>query len=337
MTGIERIRATVDFKKPDRLPVDLWMHRATRTLHGAELDALLEKYPLDMTRVFGPMDRHFYSTSFTEGTYVDFWGSQWQVLRAGMLGEVKRPVLPDIEKVHELKIPYDALKREMAEKLPAVKKTIKDLRERGIFVACGQVELYQLMQFIHGTENLLCNIGLEDNNTFVLRDKAAEFMYEYLKYWLDSDADAIFFADDFGSQRATLMSRESFKKFFCPFYKEAFKLVHQHGKYVFFHSCGYIFEYYQDLIDCGIDTINSQVSCMGYEKVAKEFAGKVTFWGEVDRQNTLCQGTPQDVKNEMDKMKKLFYVNGGGLIGHSVAGVDVPLENIKMLLSGWNS
>jgi uroporphyrinogen decarboxylase len=290
-----------------------------------------------MTRVFGPMDRHFYAKSFTPGSYIDFWGSEWQVLRAGMLGEVKKPALPDIEKVQGLKIPFDALKREMTEEMPAVKKAIRDLHERGVFVACGQVELYQLMQFIHGTENVLCGIGLEEPNTFVLRDKAAEYLREYMKYWLESEADAIFFADDFGSQRATLMSRESFEKFFYPFYKEAFKLVHDHGKYVFFHSCGYIFDFYGDFIELGVDAINSQVGCMGYEKVANAFAGKITFWGEIDRQQTLCRGTPQDVKSEMHKMRKLFFVNNGGLIGHSVAGVDVPLENIEALLSEWNS
>ena len=336
MTGIERMRATLDFKGPDRLPVDLWMHKATRMRYGAELDALLEKYPLDMTRVFGPMDRHFYSNSYTAGSYIDFWGSEWEVLRSGMIGEVKKPVLSDIENVHELKIPFDMLKSEMAEKMPAVKKTMKDLHERGVFVAGGNIEIYQLMQFIHGTENLLCNIGLEDKNAFLLRDKVAQYMNEYLKYWLDSEADAIFFADDFGSQRAILMSLESFRKFFAPFYKDVFEKIHKAGKYVFFHSCGYIYEFYQDLIDLGADAINSQLSCMGYEKVAKAFAGKITFWGEIDRQNTLCKGTPQDVQNEMNLMKKLFSVNGGGLIGHSVAGVDVPLENIKTLLSGWN-
>jgi uroporphyrinogen decarboxylase len=106
---------------------------------------------------------------------------------------------------------------------------------------------------------------------------------------------------------------------------------------VFFHSCGYIYDFYQDFIELGVDAINSQVHCMGYEKVAAEAAGKITFWGEIDRQQTLFKGTPDDVKREMDKMKSLFHVNGGGLIGHSVAGVDVPLENIEMLLTGWNT
>lgn len=336
MTGIERMQATLEFKGADRIPVDLWVHGATKLRYGAALEELLQKYPLDMTRVFGPMDRQFYPGTFEAGLSEDFWGSKWQVIRPGMVGEVKIPVLQDIDKVEKLKVPYDALAREMKDKMPDVKKRVAGLRQRGVFVTGGYVELYQCMQFIRGTEDLLCDIGLREENAYVLRDKVADYFLEYLKYWLDSEGDAIFFADDFGSQRATLMSRDSFCDFFRPFYKKIFDLIHQAGKYVFFHSCGYIFEFYQDLVDLGADAVNSQVHCMGYEKVAGDFAGKITFWGEIDRQQTLCNGTPRDVKQEMEHMKRLFHVNGGGLIGHSVAGVDVPLENIEMLLTGWN-
>ena len=337
MTGIEKMKAALDFKGGTEIPVDLWIHPATRMRHGKALEDLLKKHPLDMARVFGPMDRQYYEKTFTVGLNDDFWGSKWQVLRPGMVGEVKYPALPDIDNVNELKVPYDSLKSEMAALMPGVKQRISDLHADGIFCTGGYVELYQCMQFIHGTENLLCNIGAGDDNVKVLRDKVAEYFLEYLNYWLDSDADAIFFADDFGSQRATLMGLHTFREYFCDFYKEAFDRVHKAGKYVFFHSCGYIYDFYQDFIDMGVDAINSQIHCMGYEKVADVGAGKITFWGEIDRQKTLFQGSPQDVKTEMEKMKRLFHVNGGGLIGHSVAGVDVPLENIEMLLSGWNA
>lgn len=336
MTGIEKMRSALEFKGGSEIPVDLWIHPATRTRYGEDLEALLKKHPLDMTRVFGPMDRHFYKKTFSAGLNDDFWGSKWQVLRPGMVGEVKYPALPDIDNVSELNVPYAALKSEMAEHMPAVKQKISDLHADGVFCTGGYIELYQTMQFIHGTENLLCNIGAGDDNVKVLRDKVADFFLEDLNYWLDSGADAIFFADDFGSQRATLMSRKTFREYFYPFYKEAIDRIHKAGKYVFFHSCGHILDFYQDFIELGVDAINSQIHCMGYENVAEAGAGKITFWGEIDRQRTLCQGTPDDVRAEMDKMKQLFHVNGGGLIGHSVAGVDVPLENIEALLSSWN-
>ena len=155
---VEEYRAAVtalDFSGAGEIPRDLWIHPATRQRYGAALEELLKRYPLDMTRVFGPMDRHFYKKTFTSGLNDDFWGSKWQVLRPGMVGEVKYPALPDIDNVGELKVPYDALVSEMKEKMPAVKQRIADLHADGVVCTGGYIELYQSMQFIHGTENLL--------------------------------------------------------------------------------------------------------------------------------------------------------------------------------------
>ena len=68
MTGIEKMRAALEFQGADELPVDLWIHPATRDRYGEALEELLRKYPLDMTRVFGPMDRQFYKKTFSNAS-----------------------------------------------------------------------------------------------------------------------------------------------------------------------------------------------------------------------------------------------------------------------------
>jgi uroporphyrinogen decarboxylase len=72
---------------------------------------------------------------------------------------------------------------------------------------------------------------------------------------------------------------------------------------------------YQDFIDMGVNAINSQLWCMGVENVADKFAGKITFWGEISRQNILPKGSPDDIRAAAEKMKKHLFINGGGLIG----------------------
>gem|GEM_PF-2457249 len=42
----------------------------------------------------------------------------------------------------------------------------------------------------------------------------------------------------------------------------------------------------------GVDVLNSQLFCMDIEKLGEQFCGKVTFWGEIDRQRLLPFGTP---------------------------------------------
>ena len=95
-------------------------------------------------------------------------------------------------------------------------------------------------------------------------------------------------------------------------------------------------ELYPEFIGLGVKAINSQIWCMGVENVAKNYGGKLTFWGEISRQDILPKGCPEDIKIAAGKMKDLLFVNGGGLIGQSEINRDVPFENIETVLTCWN-
>jgi uroporphyrinogen decarboxylase len=336
MNSKERVVATLTFKQPDRLPVDLWVHRATYLKYSLKLSSLLTHYELDIVRIFGPMDRAFYPEMTNVGEFQDVWGSTWQVLQEGMVGEVKKPALQDISKINEYKVPIDLIKSEWEKHNDLIDKKIQENRKKGKFILGGDVEIFQRMQFVRGTENLFCDLAEGTKDVFIFRDKITEYFKEYLQYWLNKDVDGIMFFDDWGSQRALLISPDMWRKFFKPVYKEMMDMIKKAGKYVFFHTDGYILDLYPEFIELGVDAINSQLWCMGIEKVAEKFAGKITFWGEIDRQNILAFGTPEDIDNAAKRMKDCLYVNGGGLIGQSVAGKDVPLENIEALLNCWN-
>ena len=144
------------------------------------------------------------------------------------------------------------------------------------------------------------------------------------------------FGDDWGTQISLLIAPQSWRNIFKPLYKQLIDKMKAAGKKVFFHSDGYIFDLYPELIELGVDAVNSQLWCMGVEKVAEKYAGKITFWGEISRQSTLPNGTPDEVLKCAATMKQMLRVNGGGLIGQSEINRDVPLENVEALLSAWN-
>ena len=75
---------------------------------------------------------------------------------------------------------------------------------------------------------------------------------------------------------------------------------------------------------------------MNVEEIARRFSGRITFWGELSRQKTLPFGGKDDIRKAAEKMKKSFFVNGGGLIGQCEIGIDVSLENIEEALTCWN-
>ena len=69
------------------------------------------------------------------------------------------------------------------------------------------------------------------------------------------------------------------------------------------HSDGNITEIIPDLIEIGIDALNSQLFCMDIEELGKKFRGKITFWGEIDRQNILPNGNRKDIEDDRRRRK----------------------------------
>ena len=55
------------------------------------------------------------------------------------------------------------------------------------------------------------------------------------------------------------------------------------------HSDGNTLLIYPKLIELGLDAFNSQIFCMGLDQL-EQYRGKITFWGEIDRQYLLPFG-----------------------------------------------
>ena len=192
------------------------------------------------------------------------------------------------------------------------------------------------MQYLRGTENLYCDIALDEEEMYKMISYVMDFERIYVEKWLELDIDAIGFGDDWGSQISLLISPDKWREIFKPLYKELIDTIKSAGKKVFFHSDGYIYDLYPEFIELGVDAVNSQLWCMGVEKIAEKFAGKITFWGEISRQTTLPKGTPEEIAECAEMLKKFLQVNGGGLIGQSELNKDVPLENVEALLNVWD-
>jgi uroporphyrinogen decarboxylase len=64
-------------------------------------------------------------------------------------------------------------------------------------------------------------------------------------------------------------------------------------------------------------------------------AGKITFWGEIDRQDILPNGSPDDIRNAVDLVYRKLYRNGG-VIAQCEFGPAAKPENICNVFECWN-
>ncbi len=334
MNSKERVIRTLRFEKPDRIPLDFWTLPATSYKYGERLEELKREANLDILSAPNKMFRGLDSDirHYQIGTFTDEWGSGWMGCQDGIVGEVKNPVLGDASKIDTWHTPIDKLPKTMDELRP-IQDFVKDHPDN--FILGGWIIFFERMQFVRGPVNVYMDIFEENSTFFRLRDMLYEYYSHYLDMILKTDVDAIVFADDWGAQKAMLIAPEQWRRLFRPIYEDFFGRVKKAGKYIFMHSDGYILDIYEDFIEIGLDAINSQVWCMGPEKVAEKCKGKITLWGELDRQKVMPYGTPQDVQALIDGMKEHLYADGG-LIGQSEPGPDTPFENIEVALKGWN-
>jgi hypothetical protein len=92
----------------------------------------------------------------------------------------------------------------------------------------------------------------------------------------------------------------------------------------------------EDLIAIGIDALNSQVACMGMAELGRRFAGRITFWGEIDRQILLAHGTLAEIEAEVRDVRAHLYADGG-VIAQCEFGPGAIPENVLRVFETWES
>lgn len=327
MTGRELVTRTLLYEEVEKLPRDLWTIPYINMYRKDELRRFLEVFPTD---IIHPSGIHYGKSGYTsgkayrKGTYIDEFGSIWEVLEDGVVGEVKDPIIKSIYDLRKYRLPWEILNEaNFSNQIQAYNETDK-------FVVAGTfVRPFERMQFLRGTQNLLIDIALEEPIFIELRDRLHEFNIREMNLIATQAVDGVSFMDDWGMQQSLLISPNTWRKYFKPMYKEYCDIIHAAGKFVFFHSDGHTEAIYDDLIEIGIDAYNSQLFCMDIEKLGAKYAGKITFWGELDRQHILPFGTEDDVRASVRRIEKsMLGKKRSGFIAQCSWETVTPYANI---------
>lgn len=331
MTPRERVVRALTFAGPDRPPRDLWTLPGIERSRAAELARMRDRFPCD---IGGP--RLAYARGFAargeeyrRGSYTDEWGCGFEALEDGVIGEVKRPPLADWSALDALRPPREILDVDWAEADRADDGTDR-------FVLAGtSVRPFERMQFLRGTENLLLDLASGDGRLLKLRSLVHEFFLEELLRWVERDVDGISFMDDWGTQSALLVAPALWREYFKPLYRDYAAAIRGAGKFVFFHSDGMIADIIPDLIEIGVQALNSQLFCMDIEGLGQRFRGRIAFWGEIDRQHVLPFGSPDDVRRAVRRVRAALDDGSGGVIAQCEWGLRDPFENIAAMFEEW--
>ncbi len=333
MSSRERVIRALRFEHPDRAPRDLWTLPGIPMFRKAELDAMLAKYPVDFAFPdfhYGPATRARGIPSQV-GTYTDEWGCVWKVGEPGVVGEVKSPPLASWDDLATFKPPYEVL--DNADFSQVNESCAKS--DKFMLVWGTAIRPFERMQFLRGTEALFIDLAYGTAEVMQLREMVHEYSLRELNMWAKTDVDGIAFMDDWGAQDKLLISPKMWQSLFKPLYAEYVDIIHSAGKFAFMHSDGHIAAIYPDLVDIGVDALNSQLFCMDIEGLAREYKGKITFWGEIDRQYLMPFGSVNEVKEGVRRVRRAIDDGSGGVIAECEWGVDVTAQNVAAVYDTW--
>ena len=332
MTGRERVKRALEFRSPDRAPRDLWALPAVELTQKREYDEVIRDFPPDIGKPYAsPGQSAAAADRYNRiGTYRDEWGSLWEVAEPGVVGEVKAPAIADWSELPKFQLPWGLIR---GRDLAPVDAQCE--RESLYMLSDCTARPFERMQFLRGTENLFLDLAWRPKELDTLRDMVHEFYLEDIAQWCRTAVDGVLMMDDWGTQQALLISPDTWREFFKPMYRDYCDLIRKAGKAVFFHSDGFIEAVYGDLIEVGVNALNSQLFCMDIEGLAKRYKGRVTFWGELDRQHILPFGTPDEVRTAVRRVRRALDDGRGGLIAQCEWGKNNPAENIRAMYQAW--
>jgi len=337
MTNRERFVKTLQHQPVDRIPRDLWTVPYINIYRQDEYERLVNKYPMDSTGAAGlqygksPYEK---GEAFRLGSYTDEFGAIWEVLEDGIAGEIKDPIIKTLDDLNNYRLPWEMLDEAVFDE----ELSKKHYKETDLFVKHGTyVRPFERLQFLRGSEQLFYDIADEDTIFLKLKDMIHEFNLRELHMVCKLSADGIQFSDDWGTQRSLLISPAAWRKHFKPMYKEYCDIIHKAGKFVFFHSDGHTEAIMDDLVELGVDALNTQLFCMDIEALGKKYTGKIAFRGEPDRQSILPFGSKEDVRAGVRRLESSFLAKQrSGLIAQFSWETVTPYENADAAFDEFN-
>ena len=140
----------------------------------------------------------------------------------------------------------------------------------------------------------------------------------------------MFFGNDFGTQLDLIISPENFKRFILPSIKRIIAVGKKYGKKIMLHSCGSIYRVIPMLIDAGIDALHplqAQATGMSASELA-QYKNDICFVGGLDAQTFFVNSTPQQIADEVKRVRDILGPNMVVSPSHEEILPNVPAANV---------
>ena len=335
MTSKERVRAALERKPADRIPIFMWFHPET----AARLSRILEIPPADVGEAMGNDVRQTWVnnnyamegiTHDREGErHTDFWGITWE--RVGPFNQIARFPLAEAspEEVLAYAFPTDRLNELLAQMSPLLSAGRED------FIGCDVSPcVFEMYWRLRGMDKVLLEMAINRGLADTMLGRCADFAVALAdRACREMPLDWLWTGDDVAGQNGLIMSPGMWRDLIKPHLQRVFDVGKDAGLWIAYHCCGALRPIIGDLVSMGLDVLNPiQSRCPGMDalELKREFGRELSFMGGVDTIGLLPQGTAAEVRKGTAELIEGMTADGGGYIlaaSHTVPP-ETPDENI---------
>lgn len=329
----DRVRGALNFEEMDRPPVSAaYVPEVSRQLRqvvgGTERD-LGVAMGNDMVLLPQGFANGYYLKD--EPEYICEWGCKWRTVKntTGEYTEIfERPLENDPSLLDSYRVP-DASDNARYEQ---DRETMRLYGKTHWMVGSTPCSIFEAAWGIRGLENLLVDMVLEKDFAHALFDRVMQFPLIADKKYIEMGVDMLWLGDDIATQQGMMMSLETWREFFRPRYAAMFaeyKRLNPKIKLAY-HSCGNCKAILDDMAEIGLDIINPiQPAAMDPLDIKKRYGKRLALFGGLCVQYVLPNGTPEDVRREVRRLKTQVGRGGGYILApaHNIQS-DTPLENV---------
>ena len=179
------------------------------------------------------------------------------------------------------------------------------------------MKMYTDKEIVHSVTSHVVDFLVETNRRFFAH--AAQYL------------EAGFFGNDFGTQRDLMISPELFDEFLLPYLKRIIATITDAGLKTAFHCCGAVDRIIPRLIDSGVEILHplqALAAGMDAQSLEKKYGRDLVFMGGVDTQQLLTFGSPNDVREEVLRLRDIFTDHYIVSPSHEALLPNIPLENV---------
>lgn len=186
----------------------------------------------------------------------------------------------------------------------------------------------------HGYESLLMSIALEPEWVMEMADTHMNLLISVLEYCVElgMKPDGFFMVEDLAETRGTLFSPDMWRAVFKPGTERLGRFLKEHQIDFWMHCCGNPNALFPELIECGVKVMNPvQVSAgLNVVELRKKYGERLAFYGNISVPK--MSGPLDELEDEIQS--KVFLAKEGGYVYHSDHSIppDVDLQRYQWIL-----